>query len=303
MDVISERRKEIINTARKLFSEKGYIKASVQDIAKECNVSKATIYKCFNSKEEILIEIVESFHTNMKNVFEKIDLNKDLTPIERYEEKIYEIFNNFVTRRETSVILFKNEWMLDEETKKNILLDNKRGMVKDFRYILIDAFGDDIDLISWDMTICLKGVILEFINAFVIKRLGIIDYRQLSRFIVDITKEMIEVHKRYDSFLSIDLIRRVNGNIELINEESYLKKEWKDRISKIRALAKTSKTIINRKGILEAIDLLEMEEAKENRSSVIIEALIGYIEENVELKGHAYYLKNIWNGLKSKGEN
>lgn len=54
-----DRRERILTAAQSVFSEKGYRAAEVQDIAERAGVSKATIYKVFTSKDEILVTIVE----------------------------------------------------------------------------------------------------------------------------------------------------------------------------------------------------------------------------------------------------
>lgn len=48
-----ERRQEIIDTAMKVFYEKGYEKTSISDIAKEMNVAQGLCYRYFTSKEEL----------------------------------------------------------------------------------------------------------------------------------------------------------------------------------------------------------------------------------------------------------
>ena len=47
-------RKKILDTAEKLFSEKGYDAASIQSIASEANVNKALIYYHFKNKQDII---------------------------------------------------------------------------------------------------------------------------------------------------------------------------------------------------------------------------------------------------------
>lgn len=49
-----ERRRELLDTARKLFITKGYEKTSVNDILKEVGIAKGTFYYYFTSKEEML---------------------------------------------------------------------------------------------------------------------------------------------------------------------------------------------------------------------------------------------------------
>lgn len=51
------RKKEIIDTAELLFSQKGYVETSIQDILNQLGISKGSLYHHFISKESILEEI------------------------------------------------------------------------------------------------------------------------------------------------------------------------------------------------------------------------------------------------------
>lgn len=52
-------KERIMETALKLFAEKGYLGTSMNDIAKQLGFTKATLYKHYTSKQEILNRIVE----------------------------------------------------------------------------------------------------------------------------------------------------------------------------------------------------------------------------------------------------
>lgn len=52
------RRKDIIEAAERLFFTKGYGNATMDDVAKEAEFSKRTVYVYFNSKEQIYFEIM-----------------------------------------------------------------------------------------------------------------------------------------------------------------------------------------------------------------------------------------------------
>ena len=53
-----ERKKDILETARRLFITKGYEKTSVNDIIQEVGIKKGTFYYYFTSKEEMLEEMI-----------------------------------------------------------------------------------------------------------------------------------------------------------------------------------------------------------------------------------------------------
>ena len=59
--VVSEfRQSEIISAARKVFAEKGYMAATVDEIAAEAALAKGTIYVYFDSKEQIYNAVLEN---------------------------------------------------------------------------------------------------------------------------------------------------------------------------------------------------------------------------------------------------
>lgn len=56
-----EARRKIIQHASVLFSEKGYTKSKMIDIAESVGVSKGALYQYFKSKSELLIAVLESY--------------------------------------------------------------------------------------------------------------------------------------------------------------------------------------------------------------------------------------------------
>ncbi len=67
------RRKQIINTLRKLIIKYGSENVTVRRIAKEIGVSEAAIYKHFKSKKEILGFLVDYIEENLIGDIEKSD--------------------------------------------------------------------------------------------------------------------------------------------------------------------------------------------------------------------------------------
>lgn len=92
LDGIREARKELImTTAMELFAYKGYHATSIREIAKAANISKGLMYNYFESKEVLLIAIV---NIGMEKLMEWFDPNHDghLTSeeIEIWINKVFE---------------------------------------------------------------------------------------------------------------------------------------------------------------------------------------------------------------------
>lgn len=55
-----ERREAIVEKAAELFAQRGFLGASVMDIAKACKTSKSLLYHYFPSKEDVLYGVMSS---------------------------------------------------------------------------------------------------------------------------------------------------------------------------------------------------------------------------------------------------
>jgi AcrR family transcriptional regulator len=58
--VVEDRREQIIDAAMRVFSQKGFTKATNKDIAREAGITPGLIYYYFESKEALLRAILES---------------------------------------------------------------------------------------------------------------------------------------------------------------------------------------------------------------------------------------------------
>jgi len=70
-----EKRKLIMNEARKLFLRFGFSKTSMEDIAHQCGMAKPTLYYYYNKKEAIFDAIVAAeADTFLKNLDQKLNI-------------------------------------------------------------------------------------------------------------------------------------------------------------------------------------------------------------------------------------
>jgi AcrR family transcriptional regulator len=73
-----ERKKELIDTAEQLFIAKGYEQTAISDIVKKVNVSQGAFYYYFESKEDVLVAIIEKKTAQMEDDFLRIAERNDL---------------------------------------------------------------------------------------------------------------------------------------------------------------------------------------------------------------------------------
>ena len=66
----------ILNASKILFTEYGYKKVSMDEIAKEAHVTKKTVYTYFKDKEALLLTLVEGELSSIKNIID-CNFNED----------------------------------------------------------------------------------------------------------------------------------------------------------------------------------------------------------------------------------
>lgn len=80
-----ERRRELIEVAERLFLSQGYENTGVSDIVRATNVAQGTFYYHFESKEEILVEVVKKTVAELEAQVAAIVEKKELDPLARLQ--------------------------------------------------------------------------------------------------------------------------------------------------------------------------------------------------------------------------
>jgi len=88
------KKKELVDTAEKLFLEKGYEETSIEDILKATALSKGGFYHYFKSKDEILAESISNFAERLLKELEPIIEDPKLNALEK--------LNRFMERKVAS---------------------------------------------------------------------------------------------------------------------------------------------------------------------------------------------------------
>ena len=73
-DVSDERKSQILNAAEQVFTQKGFDRTRMDDIAGETGLSKGTLYLYFKSKDELIIAILDRI---FQGIFKQLDARKN----------------------------------------------------------------------------------------------------------------------------------------------------------------------------------------------------------------------------------
>lgn len=91
-----DKRDLILESAEKVFLEKGFFQAKIEEIAQSAGIAKGTIYLYFKDKESIYISLVEKKLKEANKLIESI--RKEQIPSAQKLEKIYFQFCEYVDK-------------------------------------------------------------------------------------------------------------------------------------------------------------------------------------------------------------
>jgi len=95
---ISEKRDSIAQSATELFLYKGYSNLTVSEIAQKAGVAKGSIYKYFDSKEDIVFEIIE----RAQDLYDK-EILYNIEKSTTIEDKILALFDLCISDDEQGI--------------------------------------------------------------------------------------------------------------------------------------------------------------------------------------------------------
>jgi AcrR family transcriptional regulator len=113
---ISSRKQEILDAAQQLFSEKGFVAASMRDLATALGIRPASLYSHYKSKDEILWEIAIRA---AQNFYERVDpiLASETPPLPKLDAMMQAHTQAMIANIDASAIFF-TEWKRLEDEKR-----------------------------------------------------------------------------------------------------------------------------------------------------------------------------------------
>ncbi len=119
------RKKQILEIAIKVFSEEGFHKAKIEDIANKANIGKGTVYQYFSSKKDLFKEMVEYCMLNYNTRLESIVTSEQHI---RNKLLILASFNDDFVRENfdmAQILLYQSD-VVSREMKQWIILEKTK---------------------------------------------------------------------------------------------------------------------------------------------------------------------------------
>jgi len=139
------RRQQIMVAAKRVFSEKGFNKATMEDIAQEAELSPGTLYLYFKNKEELYaslsLRILQYLLIRVEHVIDEKDAGPD-QKLESLMEAMYDVY-------EFDPLIIINMFHLQSsETLKNLspeLMDQIKDLSRKSLSLIATIFRDGVE--------------------------------------------------------------------------------------------------------------------------------------------------------------
>lgn len=233
------RKLSVLLTAQQLFSEKGFLATSVQDILDDSDISKGTFYNYFSSKNECLIAILEHGQDEVANRRKEILIGQD-----RASKKILakQISIRLEVNREFNLFpIFQAVFHSGDANLKAFVDQHQFRELSWLANRLIDVYGEYARPFVSDFAIIMHGIMQHMIHSWRMigskegfSTLELVNFTM--RRLDSIVEDMIETN---DTFLGDALVYYEDINIkddkitkrQLLNELTMFKERINEKKS------------------------------------------------------------------------
>lgn len=273
---------ELMNLSKQLFIERGITHTSIDDIAKTCKISKATFYKYFSSKEDLISNILEYSQNTLINACKNIDGNLEIDSKEKLRQKIILIWEYKYKNYDFSSYVTKVFSKSNENKINNLQKINRSIMINEYKKNLFMAYKYKIKDIIWDLIFIIDGLIFEFI---IIMRSNKQNFNPdfIADFIINTIENNILSLSNKKSFITKEILYGTEA-FKSNTSITYSKDYFSQKLKELNEFVDTSIKSYNKDKLLEAIKQVEIESKNNNYNSLIIDAMLAFLGKEKELQ-------------------
>lgn len=132
----AETRKRIISAAKKLITENGFENVSIEDIAKEAEVSTGSFYTYFKKKEDIIEEL------NQANFYRLAEITNEMTDKE-FDERLKYYCREFLAEIERVGIEICRQWIRNNIAPVRIVISDKETTKYEHDYLAMRSLIEE----------------------------------------------------------------------------------------------------------------------------------------------------------------
>ena len=288
---MTNKKEVIIQVAQKYFNDHGVRYTSIDDIVKECKISKSTFYKYFPTKEDLVLEILDYLNKNFSNSSVLIDTDDTKTPIEKLKEKIKLVLDYLKCNQSFNSHILGEFSEIKGIPILKIKSQIKSNIINSYKTPLILVYGEDINPFLWELIFVIDSIVHEFNLVMKINKRNIsVDY--IFEFINKQINLNIENLKQNKSTIN----KNIFYSIDEIGESNY-KDSIKDVFLNVLYSIKEFIKLDKNEKLSEAVVKIEKEFNLGNYNSLTMDSMIAYLEKQESIKEYTKKLNRLTSKL------
>ena len=138
----------ILDRAAELFARLGFHRASIAELARECNYSKGSLYHYYSSKEAILFALLNQHLLELAELADEA-ISRSNNPVEQFRDFVAENMQLYVRKVHHHIVLNRDIRYLPDDLREKIriqergLLSRLTALLKNIRPEIQDSPGSE----------------------------------------------------------------------------------------------------------------------------------------------------------------
>ena len=288
---MENKKKQIIESAVKLFATNGFHLTSMQEVANQIGVSKGSLYIHFSSKEELLLSIMDFYQ---EKILEKIAIvanDPSLSPREKLIKQVYVQFSEFHRNGDFIKLHVKEQLNHNSQVVKEHMLYARARRLHWEKNALLLAYGEDLRPYLWDVVIIFHSIVGEYMKLLVFDEVEF-DIAHAAKFIVQRIESMVEgiLATQPDTVITLGMMNHME-KFEL-NELLSTEERVTDKIiqlnDKLKNVSLSSEKI---EELSSSIQFLQKELLEKEPRKFIVKSILKFLEDTKEIAEEMNELK------------
>lgn len=279
-----QKKQEIIDSAMQLFSKKGFISTTVDDIAKAAGLAKASFYKIFESKDALLNQILVQFLDSIQEINHHVQTLPLATTKDKMEKHCTLVLEHVHHQRHFLLsVLPAHDMSADFLIQTNpCLAQYEQKFMVSTKEMLLSVYGHEIEPYIWDLVLLFHSIFKEYAFHVVKSDKSIIP--AVACLVADLL-EMVVSYFRTNKFTFPMITARLKKMMEAVetvpvNRENQIIEIFKMLEAKTNELCMDD---LAKQELREAVGFLKEESKLDRPRSVMIKSLLVYISQQKEL--------------------
>jgi AcrR family transcriptional regulator len=197
---MSDKQTRIIETAMKLFSQKGYHSTSIQEIAENSGIAKGSIYNYFSSKEDLFMSIFKHYHERLFNRVSQIEKDGTLSERDMFIKQLHIQFQQFLSQKDFIHMQMRQQIIQVNDEIRNYMFKVRAELFNWYCQRIRQIYGPKTEKFVFDLATILSGMMREYMFYIIVEDKDI-DLEQLAKYIISRLEDIIDGLEEHEEVL------------------------------------------------------------------------------------------------------